>query len=176
MRNVQQLVGGALALVLSAATPSLAAEQRTYTGGHVALELNGERVLASSVSGGSAVAVVTASPSGNGMTVDKHVSGVDYEDIVFTISPTNLPKDVTDALNGKSAAIDGFIDFMDFNYKSVRRLTFKQAAVTGIRFPALDGSSKDSAKVEITLSPETTRVEDGTGAVSKSTVSAKQKA
>jgi hypothetical protein len=146
-----------------------AADQRTYSAGRFSLDLNGERQLVSSVEGGSAVGVVAA----NG--TDKQIAGVKYEDIVFAIPVTSLPKPVIDALDGKPVGISGGIDYLDFDYKGQRRVAFKDATVAGVRFPALDGSSKDAATVEITLAPQQTREEPGAGDMKSVAAGGKQK-
>jgi len=144
------------------------ADQRSYAGGHVSLEINGERPLVTSVEGGSAVANVAV----NG--TDKSISGVAYEDIVASMPATSLPAAVKDALDGKASGVNGAIDYADFDYKGQRRVSFQNAIISAVRFPALDGASKDAANVEIVLSPEVTREEKPAGDM-KGSVSSKQK-
>ena len=159
----------ALALAVLIASPAIAAE-RTYSAGRFAVDIEGQRQLVHSIEGGSAVGIVVA----NG--TDKRINGVRYEDIVFTTQPTNLPKPVLDAINGKGTTLNGGIDYLDFDFKGQRRVAFQNATVSAIRFPALDGSSKDVALVEVALAPQQTR-EDTPGGDLKSIGSAsKQKA
>jgi hypothetical protein len=158
-----------LALSLCALRAATAADQRTYSAGRFSLDLNGERLLVNTVEGGAAVGVVAA----NG--TDKSIAGVKCEDITFSIPLANLPKPVTDALEGKPASINGGIDYLDFNYKGQRRVGFKDASVVAVRFPALDGSSKEAATVEVTLAPQETREEPASGDV-KAGATVKQKA
>jgi hypothetical protein len=144
-----------------------AADQRAYAGGHVLLEINGERQVVSSIEGGSAVGVVAV----NG--TDKSINGVAYEDIVATVPATSLPAVVRDAMSGKASGVNGAIDYADFDYKGQRRVGFQNAIISAVRFPALDGASKDAANVEIVLSPEVTREEKPAGDV-KGAIGSKQ--
>src|SRR5215213_8088428 len=82
-----------LALVVQPVTSRAAVAERSYAGGHVAVDINGERQPVISVEGGSAVGVVAANRSEGG--VDKQISGVKYEDIVLSLSATELPKAIT---------------------------------------------------------------------------------
>jgi len=158
----------ALALALLAARPAIAAE-RTYSAARFAVDIEGQRQLVHSIEGGSAVGIVVA----NG--TDKRINGVRYEDIIFTMQPTALPKPVVDAINGKGTTLNGGIDYLDFDFKGQRRVAFQNATVSAIRLPALDGSSKDVALVEVALAPQQTR-EDTPGGDLKSVGSAaKQK-
>jgi hypothetical protein len=161
-----------LALVVQPVTSHGAVAERSYAGGHVAVDINGERQPVVSVEGGSAVGVVAANRSESG--IDKQISGVKYEDIVLSLSATDLPKAITDALRGKGSPLKGGIEYFDFNYKGERRVSFNDAIVSAIRFPALDGASKDAARVEVVLSPTTTR-EEPAPADLKSGFTAKQK-
>jgi hypothetical protein len=159
-----------LAAALFAARPLAAAEQRTYSAGRFSVDLNGERQLVNSVEGGAAVGVVAA----NG--TDKRIAGVKFEDIVFSVPLTSLPKPLSDALDGKPASINGGIDYLNVDFKSQRRIAFQNATVAAVRFPALDGSSKDVAAVEITLAPQQTREEPGAGGAGDVKTGSKQKA
>jgi hypothetical protein len=114
--------------VILASASSVAAADHAYIVERTTLEINGERPAVSGVSGGGAVGIVSAETSGNGTGLDKRISGVRYEEIVFTVSPSQIPKSVVDALNGKSAPID-------FNYKSIRRLEFQDAVSAGYASP-----------------------------------------
>lgn len=154
--RLRQLAGSVLTIALSSlqATPAFAADARTAgMGSRVAVDINGERQLVTSVEGGSAVGTVAT----NG--TDKHITGAKYEDIVVSIPATSIPAAVKDALDGKPSRVSGGIDYVDYDYKSERRIGFKNAIISAIRFPALDASSKDAANVDLVLSPESTKDE-----------------
>lgn len=173
MRNRPSVLG-CLVLVVALLFADLApGADRTYTAAHCALEIEGERQLASSVGGGSAVGVVSATPSGGAM--DKHISGVKYDDIVVSVPPDRIPAAVRDALEGRKPTVQGGIDYADFNFNVERRLSFQDATVTLVRFPALDSAAKENAAVEIVLSPGSTREESGSGDI-KSKLGDKRKA
>jgi hypothetical protein len=159
-----------LVLLLLAARSASAAERPSYAGGRFALDINGERQLVNSVEGGSAVGIVAA----NG--TDKRIGSVKYEDIVFTIPITSLPKPLAEALDGRQTSVNGAIDYLDFDYKAQRRVSFQNASVSAIRFPALDGGSKEQAMVEVVLSPQQTREDPTAGDVKSMGAGSKQKA
>ena len=53
---------------------------------------------------------------------------------------------------------NGAVLMLDFDFKERSRMTFQQALITEIIFPALDGASKDAAKMTIKIAPESTRL------------------
>src|SRR5688500_19124077 len=113
----------ARARALLAARPAIAAE-RTYSAARFAVDIEGQRQLVHSIEGGSAVGIVAA----NG--TDKRINGVRYEDIIFTMQPTALPKPVLDAINGKGTTLNAGIDYRDIDCKGQRRVEYQHATVT----------------------------------------------
>jgi len=138
------------------------------------LDIGGESQIVVSAGGGTAVGIVTSTPSADGQH-DKRLSGVNYEDIIIEVSPTALPKSLADVLSGKYVPLSGSLRFGSFDYKTVRRLSFQNAMISSVRFPALDAASKEAARVEFTLSPESTKEEAVKGEDMKGAASSKQK-
>ena len=162
--------------VVVAALSAGPAGERSYTAGRAALEIDGETQFVHRVEGGTAVADVVKENQGPDGIVRKHVGSVKFEDIVVDVQPPAFTNVIKNALDGKTMPLNGAVNYVDFDYKTTRRQTFSNALVTGVKFPALDGSSKEPGRLQLTLSPEMTREEDGKGDVMKQTLGDKQKA
>src|SRR5215216_2045558 len=67
-------------------------------------------------------------------------------------------------LYGKDVRKNGAIITADYEGKELSRLSFHNALITEIGFPALDASSKDTAKMSIKITPEYTRRQANSGA------------
>ena len=139
------------------------------------LELEGVSVGSlSSVDGGDAIGDVVVEKVGQDRIVHKHLGGVRYEDISITCG-ADMANGFYDWLqqtfSGRYDRKNGVIVVYDFNGHEVSRLSFFNALVSEIGFPALDASSEDAAKLTIKISPEYTRTDAGSsqvqGAVSK---------
>jgi|SwirhirootsSR2_FD_contig_111_466692_length_3627_multi_6_in_0_out_0_3 phage tail-like protein len=137
------------------------ADKRGYVAGKYGVELDG--ILAGwvwSCEGGHAVSEVVQEKLGPDHIIKKHIAGVKYEDITVTCG-TGMSKGfynwIKDSFDHKYTRKNGAIIAADYNYKEHSRLTFTNALVTEIGFPALDAASKDAAKMTIKLSPEITR-------------------
>lgn len=156
--------------LLSRAAEIGAKDLRSFTGGRVALELDGTTAgFLQSAEGGYGIGEVVTEPVGPDLIARKHLVGVRYEPITITCG-TGLSKNfyswIKETLDGKPTKKDGALITLDFDSKERSRLTFHKALITEVAFPALDGSSKDIAKMTIKFAPEFTRITAGTGAVS----------
>jgi hypothetical protein len=136
---------------------------RSYTAGQYALDMKG--IFAgwvASMEGGNAVSEVVSEKMGPDKIVRKHLAGVKYEDITVTCG-TGMTKPfyqwIADSLAHNYSRMDGALIQADFNHKEVSRLSFVEALISEIGFPALDASSKDAAKLTLKFSPEICRVE-----------------
>ena len=120
----------------------------------------------SSVEGGSAEAEVVTEKLGPDNIARKHIAGVKYEDITINCG-TGMSKAfyewIKASFDGKPSRRDGAIVAADFNNAIVDTLTFQQALISEIAFPALDASSKEAAKMTVKLAPEMARFDLGDG-------------
>jgi len=128
-----------------------AADKRSYTAGHFALELDGVNSgLVQSVEGGYA----TSDVAGDDNDPKRHHPG---DDITLS-GGIGLGKSMYDwiksSMDQKHTRKDGAIIAADYNYKELSRLNFYNGLITEIGFPALDAASKDAAKMTIKISPE----------------------
>ena len=74
------------------------------------------------------------------------------------------------------AAKEGAFTSGDFNYKAQSRLNFRDALITSVTVPKLDGSSKDAAYFDVEFDAEHVDWEKGGGEDIRSNTGAKQKA
>jgi hypothetical protein len=135
--------------------------QRAYISGNFGLELDG--MLAGWLlgwEGGMPTTEVVQEKLGTDHLHHKHISGVKYEDVILSVG-TGMSKHfwewVQDSFNRNYTRESGAVVAANFDYKETSRLEFKQGLITQVTFPALDASSKDSAKVTIKVTPEYTR-------------------
>ncbi len=158
---------GALGLFKPAAAGPIAQDKRSYVAGKFALELDNQVVgWVYSAAGGNATADVVNEKLGPDHIVKKHLGHVKYQPIVIQCG-TGMSKPFYQWLK---ASFDrnyqrknGAIVACDFNYNEMSRLTFQNALVTEVGFPALDAASKDAAKLTVTFAPEITRFQKGSG-------------
>ena len=142
-----------------------------------ALELDGAGAgLPASAAGGDAVGDVVVAPGPDGIQ-RKHIGAVRFTDIVLTCGIA-MEKPfwswLADTVSGKSAARNGALRILDFDRKERERLTFTNALVTEISFPALDGSSKEAFQFTVRIAPEFVRRERGDGTSVIGNVKSKQ--
>src|SRR4030095_14619772 len=121
-----------------------------------------------SAEGGAAFAdVVTEKPGPDGVA-HKHLGPLKYEDITMATG-TGMSKMFYDWIwgcvqgNGKDTSKDGAIHYCDSDGKIRSILEWRGGVIREIAFPALDASSKDAAKMTLTVSPESTRTAPGVG-------------
>jgi hypothetical protein len=140
-------------------------DNRSYTAGKYGFELDG--VLAGWVHdahGGHATSDVVSEMVGPDHIIHKHLAGVKYEDITINCG-TGMSKGfyewIKAAFDHKYMRTNGAIITADYNLKERTRKEFVNALITEIGFPALDGASKDAAKMTVKFAPEYTRVKTG---------------
>lgn len=143
-------------------------ESRPYVAGH-RLELDGQDAgPLRSVEGGDPYGdVVEESVNGAGPAVGKRIGAIRYTDIALqcALIPSAPLIDWIAATIGRSAPRrGGAIVEQDENYKEISRLTFKNAVIREVEFPAPDAAKKESAYLKIRFAPESTKLQAGSGA------------
>jgi hypothetical protein len=142
--------------------------KRGYAASRVALELEGARAgWPMSAVGGDATSDVVAEKLGTDSVQRKHIGGVRYTDILLTCGLDMEPAFwawLADALEHRHTRHSGAIVFLDYDSKEQQRITFNNALVAEIGFPALDAASKEAGRLTVRLRPETVRRQKGGGA------------
>jgi phage tail-like protein len=130
--------------------------------------------------GGTAKGEVVTEHSADSSRTRKHIASVKYQDMVLKCG-TGMSRDFYEWLGGTFAGTPsrrtGAVIGLDHNQAPTARLDFRDALVISLSLPELDASSKDSAYLTVSISPESTfRSEPGTKAEMGVYVSALPKA
>jgi len=137
------------------------------------LELEGKACgFVDSVEGGSVTAEVVTEAPGAEHYLKKHLGPAAPEPIVLTFGLTLAPTVyawLADAWNGNQSLPDGRIVFADANFSATQEIEFRRAAVAGVTFPKLDGSSREAGRLTVVLEPEETRLQKASGKLKAST-------
>lgn len=143
------------------------ADQRTYTGGRFALDVDGMNAgFLKKFSGLAMEADIVANDLGPDNVQKKHVSNIKWTPGKATLG-IGMGKTMYDWI--KAAFDKGYITkngsftSADFNYKAQSQLTFMGALITGVTVPKLDGSSKDAAYFDVEFECEQVRWAKGGG-------------
>jgi phage tail-like protein len=144
---------------------AITSTSRGYVAGKYALEIDGINAgWVMSAEGGHATSDVVQEKLGPDHIIKKHIAGVKYEDISLSVG-TGMSKGfynwMKDSFDHKYSRKNGAVITADYDYKEHSRLTFTNALITEIGFPALDAGSKDAAKMTIKCKPEYTRFTTG---------------
>ncbi|HXH89679.1 MAG TPA: phage tail protein [Gaiellaceae bacterium] len=162
------LAAGAWRTDVAGAAPRASKPARpSHAAGHFALELDGKGAgLVESVEGGAAVGTVVRELGRNTYYQKKHIGNVKYEEISFQAG-TGLGKAfydwISETLNGRGSRRSGAFVSTDFNYKELSTMSFQQALLTAVTFPALDAGAKETAYLTVEVAPETTKILSGSG-------------
>jgi phage tail-like protein len=167
MRGSTKVLVCMVLLGLMATLTGAAGPGRSYVAGRYGIELDGVFMgFVQSAEGGHAYSEVVSELVGAERVARKHIGNVKYEEITIKVG-ANMPKAfyqwLQETMAGQSSRKNGAIIAADYNYRETGRLTFTNALITEIGFPALDASSKDPAYITITISPEMTRRAKPTG-------------
>ena len=132
---------------------------RSYVSTRFALEIDGSVVgFVSAAEGGLAFGDVVK-VAGEDYFFKKHLGSAGFRDIRVEFG-ADMEKSVYTwislALQGQHVRLSGAIVGADFNGDVRSRLEFQDAQITEVTFPALDASSKDTAKMSMVLSPDRT--------------------
>jgi tail tube protein gp19 len=156
------------------------AEQRTYTAGRFALDINGENAgYLKKFSGLAMEADIATNGLGPDNVEKKHVSNIKWTPGKATVG-IGMGHELYDWIK---AAFDkgyvtksGALTSADFNYKAQSVQTFTNALITSLTVPKLDGSSKDAAYFDVEFQSELVRWSKGGGEDIRGKVGPKQKA
>lgn len=156
------------------------ADQRTYTGGRFALDINGDNAgYLKKFSGLAMEADIVSNDLGPDNVQKKHVSNIKWTPGKATVG-IGMGKELYDWIK---AAFDkgyvtksGALTAADFNYKAMSVQTFQNGLITSLTVPKLDGSSKDAAYFDVEFEAEQVRWSKGGGEDIRGKVGPKQKA
>jgi tail tube protein gp19 len=156
------------------------ADQRTFTAGRFALDIDGYNVgFLKKFSGLAMEADIVANDLGPDNVQKKHVSNIKWTPGKATVG-IGMGKGMYDWIQ---AAFDkgyltknGSFTSADFNYKAMSRLDFMNALITSVTVPKLDGSSKDAAYFDVEFESEQVRWSKGGGEDIRGKIGPKQKA
>ena len=152
---------------------------RTYTGGRFALDIDGFNVgFLKKFTGLHMEAEVQAHDLGPDNRQKKHVSNVKWTPGKASIG-IGMGKGMYDWI--KAAFDKGYITksgtftAADFNYKAQSQLTFRDALITEVVVPKLDGSSKEAAYFDVGFEVEEVRWAKAGGEDIRGKIGPKQK-
>lgn len=144
-----------------------ATSYRGFTAGKFSLQLDGAHVgWIQSFEGGQATADVVTEKVNDGTVAHKHLAGVKYEDITISCG-AGMSKAfyewIKASFDHKHERKDGAIVAADYNFNTMTILSFSQALISEIGFPACDAGSKDAAKMTLKFSPALTQYQFNVG-------------
>jgi hypothetical protein len=150
-----------MAIVWSNTGVGAAPPLRSFASAKFALEIDGSLVgFVSAVEGGLPFGDVVK-VAGEDFFFKKHLGNPGFRDIRLEFG-ADMEKSVYNwislALQGQQVRLSGAILGADFNNNVISRLEFQRAQITEVTFPALDATSKDTAKMSLVLSPEETNL------------------
>ena len=158
----------------------MAANDRTYTGGRFAIDIDGYNVaFVKKFDGLSMEADIVANDLGPDNFQAKHVSNIKWTPGKITVGAgmgAGCYNWIKASFDKAQAPKNGTLRAADFNYKSQSELTFQNAIITSVGFPKLDGSSKDAIYLDIEFEPEQVRWTAGDKSDIRGQYGVKQKA
>jgi phage tail-like protein len=159
--------GEAVRGATSTADAAVLGETRGFAAGRYGIELEGAMAgFLQSTEGGDATAEVIEEKDSEACATRKHLGNVKYEDIQISCG-TGMSAAFYEWLQGvptcEFARKNGAIVAADVNSKERARRTFTQAIITELSMPALDAADKDTAYMNVTISPESTQRQKGSG-------------
>lgn len=149
------------------AKPSHPTQGRTYSAAHFALELdtkNNMVGLIRSVDGGGVKSEIMSYQSGASHEHWRQIGKPKYEDlkIEFGMAMSNSFYNWIQAFfDGEVVRKNGAVVAADFHYQARARREFRDAIISEITFPKLDGSDKNPCFMTATIVPETLRFAPG---------------
>jgi hypothetical protein len=156
------------------------ADQRTYTGGRFALDINGDNAgFLKKFSGLAMEADIVANDLGPENVQKKHVANIKWTPGKATIGigmGNEMYQWIKAAFDKGYITKAGALTAGDFNYKAMSVQEFKEALITSVTIPKLDGGSKDAAYFDIEFEAEQVRWSKGGGEDIRGKVGPKQKA
>ena len=156
------------------------ADQRTYTGGRFALDINGDNAgYLKKFSGLAMEADIVSNDLGPDNVQKKHVSNIKWTPGKATVGigmGKELYEWIKAAFDKGYVTKSGALTAADFNYKAMSVQTFQNGLITSLTVPKLDGSSKDAAYFDVEFEAEQVRWTKGGGEDIRGKVGPKQKA
>jgi len=156
------------------------ADQRTYTGGRFALDINGDNAgYLKKFSGLAMEADIVSNDLGPDNVQKKHVSNIKWTPGKATVGigmGKELYEWIKAAFDKGYVTKSGALTAADFNYKAMSVQTFQNGLITSLTVPKLDGSSKDAAYFDVEFEAEQVRWSKGGGEDIRGKVGPKQKA
>ena len=154
-------------------------DKRGYTAGKFAFEFGGAAAeWVHSAEGGHATADVVTEKMGADHLSKKHLGNIKYEDLSVAVG-AGMSKAfyswIAASWQANYQRKNGTLLTADFNNNPIKKLEFFNALITETGMPALDGSSKDAALIDVTFTPETTRLNRKVSGPVVAAVAAKQK-
>jgi hypothetical protein len=153
--------------------------QRADTGGHFVLDINGESAAFVKKFGGFAMeADIVTSDLGPDNRQEKHVARIKWTPAKATIGigmGNACYQWIKAAFDKGYATRSGSITTADFNDKVISVQTFRDALITSLTVPRLDGSSKDAAYFDLEFEAEQVGWPTGGGQEIRGPVGPKQK-
>jgi hypothetical protein len=156
------------------------ADQRTYTGGRFALDINGDNAgYLKKFSGLAMEADIVSNDLGPENIQKKHVANIKWTPGKATVG-IGMGKELYDwikaAFDKGYVTKNGALTSADFNYKAMSTQSFENALITSVTVPKLDGASKDAAYFDVEFEAERVRWAKGGGEDIRGKVGPKQKA
>jgi len=156
------------------------ADQRTYTGGRFALDVAGENAgFLKKFSGLAMEADIVSNDLGPENIQKKHVANIKWTPGKATIGigmGNEMYQWIKAAFDKGYQTKSGALTAADFNYKAMSVQEFKDALITAVTVPKLDGGSKDAAYFDVEFEAEQVRWSKGGGEDIRGKVGPKQKA
>lgn len=143
-------------------------EGRSYSAAHFVLELDGTEVVGiiRSVDGGSVKSEIMTYQMGENYDLWRQIGKPKYEDIKLELS-MSLSKGfyqwIQSFFSGKVDRRNGAVCAADFQYAERARREFRDAIISEITMPKLDGSDRNACYMNATIAPEVLRFARGTG-------------
>jgi hypothetical protein len=140
----------------------------SFAGGRFAIMLEGAGFLGfvKKLSGGLIKGELAEHQLGPGNVRKKHIASISYEDITVDVGMGMAPgfyEWIQAAFDSEHISKNGEIHACDFDLRSMSIREFRDAHISEVTIPALDGSSKDPAYMTVKLSPGEIEYRPGTG-------------
>jgi len=150
-------------------TQSPTAVERQFRPGVFALTLEGAGAgILKAIDGGDAYAEVVTIQTGDGGFPLKSIANVKYDDFAVQLG-FGMTKAVYDWVSAtwlmQHPRRDGSITTADFNYQAKSERSFRDALISEVGFPKLDGSSKEAGYLTVTIAVEETTDHPASGAI-----------
>lgn len=146
-----------------------ASVKRTFTGGNVALELDGQFAgILLGAEGGNPFADIIPESAGPEMIQRKRSGQPKFEDIVFDINLSQVTKPlsswIADTLTKGPVPKNGAIVYTDSQNKEIKRMEFLGGMLVEVGTPICEGAaSKTQGALSLRITPQSTRFLGGSG-------------